>query len=557
MFLQSVLFNDDNDGTKDMFFRVTGDVRCGKTYIAMTPGSSISTSTYMNIFDSGFYQMITGIKKIRLTFDYRGEGELRLFRRNRDNNCQSTEFSCEKGSCKKEISEGQIVETEVCKKDLKCAEKRSFDIEFVADKEAGSYYFTLEATTESVLENVFYETTDPDRQKRGRHDKETENKSQNVSDHDAVSRFVNIRIALLITTFNGTKDLARNLNVLKKSAFFSREVPGYLHHLYGCLDIYIVDNKSRLPLKDEKHLKIFHNKNTGGTGGFTRGITELRKRADSSGITHVIFMDDDVVLEAECLYRLFALLAGLKPEESLRPVAGRMFDLSEPGMQYTASEQWNKGYVRHLGHDLDMKKEECIEGLNSSSHEASDHIYGGWWFCCYPYSFVEKNTPLPFFLHCDDVEYGIRCAQTPIILNGIDVKHDTPENKASSVLAYYDARNTMIVNAVYGLATSEEMLEQWRNRLASFRDKNDHDGINMTILGMLHFLKGPEWFMNVDGEQLHKRLKRKNIHELKLIARTVQISYKFVWRSIDAIARIRIGPVVKKYAQLRDRTGKE
>ena len=43
MFLQSVLFNDGNDGTKDMFFRATGDVRCGKTYIVMASGSSIST----------------------------------------------------------------------------------------------------------------------------------------------------------------------------------------------------------------------------------------------------------------------------------------------------------------------------------------------------------------------------------------------------------------------------------------------------------------------------------------------------------------------------------
>ncbi len=522
MYLQSVLFEKNKESTQDMFFRSAGDVQCNASNVTMAPGSTLSTYTYMNLFDAGNRRVITGADAFELEFEYSGEAELVLLR-------------CLKGQ-----------EEEVCKKILKSESKKLFSFKFLIGEDDEVYYFDIRAITEFKFENVFYKSSTSIK------DENKTTSEKNVTDIQN-----NIRIALLITTFNGTKDLARNLNVLKKSAFFSREVPGYLHHLYGCLDIYIVDNKSRLPLKDEKHLKIFHNKNTGGTGGFTRGITELRKRAGSSGITHVIFMDDDVVLEAECLYRLFALLAGLKPEESLRPVAGRMFDLSEPGMQYTASEQWNKGYVRHLGHDLDMKKEECLEGLNGSSREGSDHIYGGWWFCCYPYSFVEKNTPLPFFLHCDDVEYGIRCAQTPIILNGIDVKHDTPENKASSVLAYYDARNTMIVNAVYGLATSEEMLEQWRNRLASFRDKNDHDGINMTILGMLHFLKGPEWFMNVDGEQLHKRLKRKNIHELKLIAKTVQISYKFVWRSIDAIARIRIGPVVKKYAQLRDRTGKE
>ena len=36
----------------------------------------------------------------------------------------------------------------------------------------------------------------------------------------------------------------------------------------------------------------------------------------------------------------------------------------------------------------------------------ADADYGGWWFCCFPYVFVQENDVLPFFIHCDDVEYG-------------------------------------------------------------------------------------------------------------------------------------------------------
>ena len=50
------------------------------------------------------------------------------------------------------------------------------------------------------------------------------------------------------------------------------------------------------------------NPNTGGSGGFTRGIMETRDDEYENGITHG-FMDDDVELLIESLYRLYAFLS--------------------------------------------------------------------------------------------------------------------------------------------------------------------------------------------------------------------------------------------------------
>ena len=92
--------------------------------------------------------------------------------------------------------------------------------------------------------------------------------------------------------------------------------------------------------------------------------------------------------------------------------------------------------------------------------------YGGWWFACYPMDFVEKNRPMPFFLHCDDVEYGLRHGGTPIILNGIQVWHETCEYRQSPVVAYYDTRNTLFVNEFLNdIFDYDDVLDKWKQKI--------------------------------------------------------------------------------------------
>lgn len=63
-----------------------------------------------------------------------------------------------------------------------------------------------------------------------------------------------------------------------------------------------------------KHIKVYENKNAGGAGGFTRTIIETKKQEEENGLTHILLMDDDVVMQPESIYRTYKILTLLKEE---------------------------------------------------------------------------------------------------------------------------------------------------------------------------------------------------------------------------------------------------
>ena len=56
------------------------------------------------------------------------------------------------------------------------------------------------------------------------------------------------------------------------------------------------------------HIHIVQNKNTGGAGGFTRDLIEILD-ANNAGmeITHVLLMDDDIVIDPESLLKTYRI----------------------------------------------------------------------------------------------------------------------------------------------------------------------------------------------------------------------------------------------------------
>lgn len=151
-----------------------------------------------------------------------------------------------------------------------------------------------------------------------------------------------VKIALNICTFQREEFIHRNLSLLQASDFFNPDNPQY----YGRLHIFVVDNGSSLQLPESLYVHCIYNRNTGGSGGFQRGIEEIRKR--NEGFTHVIFMDDDVAFDISSFYLLFDFLSGVGEADRDRPVAGRMFCMDDPYIQYTAAEKWNRGMVSHV-----------------------------------------------------------------------------------------------------------------------------------------------------------------------------------------------------------------
>ena len=309
----------------------------------------------------------------------------------------------------------------------------------------------------------------------------------------------NVKIALNICTYNREKELRDNLDLLLSSKFFDSKEPDY----YGKLHIFIVDNASSLEELQEEFVHLFHNRNTGGAGGYQRGIEEIRKFDDFS---HVIFMDDDVSFELSCFYILFDFLKNVTGEDALRPVAGRMFDRNNPSVQYTAAEIWNKGDIEHIEYMRDISDGSYTPGKVIYDSGAE---YGGFWFCCYPMDFVRENDIIPFFLHCDDAEYGLRCGRSPIIIEGVHVWHETWEKHFSPSMAYYDTRNPLFVNEKYSLfSDKEEIKTWWLKRTGYHHARKDYRSEYMAIIAMRDYLKGYKWLYELDREKYHQKIKK-------------------------------------------------
>lgn len=452
MIVQSMIFPSRVCNSRELYIRSSGEARIHTGYINIGKGATLRTDSYMNVFDAGTWLRYTGITEWMLQLCISGKGKIRLIHWKGDN---SYPVLCIP---------------------FHSDHPQTVIILFEHYEQNGMYYFEIEAESETLLSNAFY-ASKKIRQQR------------------------DIRLGLIICTYHRKEALGRNLQEIKASRFFDES-----DELYGKLQTYVIDNGSELPLRKDDFINYYHNPNTGGSGGFTRGIEEMRRDESTCGFTHAIFMDDDVEILSETFYRLYALLSLVREEYRMEAVTGRMFRMDKRQVQYTAAEIWNGGDIRHIGWNLDMTEEKNLPEMNNNQGAE----YGGWWFACFPIGFVLENTPLPFFLHCDDVEYGLRHGGTPIILNGIQVWHETYEHRQSPVIAYYDMRNSLIVNELYGgVVAKEKILAEWKRKITEQHVKRDYLMERMLILGMWDYCKGIEWLEHMDSVKKQIHLKRK------------------------------------------------
>jgi len=315
-----------------------------------------------------------------------------------------------------------------------------------------------------------------------------------------------VRIAVIICTYHRNKQLLHNLHMFLNSRFWLEA-----DECYEKLKIYVVDNGRdiRPDFKDER-VRIFPNSNAGGgSGGFTRGLKEVCADQDVFPCTHTVFMDDDVEFRMESFYRLYALLSLLKPEYRMRPVAGRMFRMNNRHVQYTAAEIWNKGKIIHVGGERDMRHRNNLSERNLSSGD-----YGGWWLCAYPALYSLNNKPFPFFIHCDDVEYGLRCGERPLILRGFQVWHETFEFRITPKIIYYDIRNALVVNMIKAVSGETDyglIITDWKQRLDGYHNAGAWKEKYLCALALWHFGK-VGIFNNRKGKlpEIHMHIAEKN-----------------------------------------------
>lgn len=311
----------------------------------------------------------------------------------------------------------------------------------------------------------------------------------------------NVKIGIGICTYKREAFIEKNLKILNESILANESSP-----LWGHMEVFIADNgKSldRAQLQSER-IHIYPNRNLGGAGGFTRDMIEMMQNNAQYQLTHVLLMDDDIVIEPEALARTYVVLSLIKEEYQDAFIGGAMLRIDQQYRQIEAGASWNGGALDSLKCGLDLRT--CDACLYNEVEEYSE--FNAWWYCCFPIQIVRKdNLPLPIFIRGDDLEYGLRNMKTLILMNGICVWHEPFENKYSSFLEYYIMRNQLIDNSFhcqwYGKKqVNRTMFKHCVQEIMFYRYKN----VDLYLQGIKDFLKGPEWLMEQDGEALHKKV---------------------------------------------------
>lgn len=310
-----------------------------------------------------------------------------------------------------------------------------------------------------------------------------------------------VKLSLDICTYKREEFVYHNISMLKEAILTNTESP-----LYGKVHIFISDNGQSLDVAklEDEHIHVCPNMNAGGTGGFTRGILEIQKKKEEFHLTHMIFMDDDIVLNPDALVRTYGLLSYVRDQYKRSSVAGAMLRLDRRYTLHEVAANWAGGdpIVTNQGMDLRifshvMKNEELRQG-----------DYAAWWYACYPLSVVsEDNMPIPFFLHMDDVEYGLRNRNGVMTLNGINVWHSVFENKRASSLSYYDIRNIMLTNAVYFQDGNLRFMKKYIfKRFMANTLRFRYKDVSMTYMAVRDFCRGPEYLKNLNPQEKNREL---------------------------------------------------
>lgn len=310
-----------------------------------------------------------------------------------------------------------------------------------------------------------------------------------------------ISLAIVICTYKREEYVWRNIKLLQQSILKNDQD----------IQLFVIDNGQTLKAseKEKKNVHIFPNRNYGGSGGFTRGIIEAYKRE----FTHVLLMDDDIRFEPEVIYRTIQFLRASEQQKRPLMIGGAMLIEDKPTIQFESGAFYENGRLRSIGQGLDLSKVESLLENDKEKHVQ----YNAWWYCCFPISIVEQiGLPLPFFIKTDDVEYGLRSKANIVLLNGIGVWHTSFSDKYSPYLEYYIKRNELIVSILHhsgdGIGFS-----MWKLIRAAGKAiiRGDPKTVNFLIWAYHDFLKGPDFFLTVDDEQLHSKLLEENRRPLK------------------------------------------
>ena len=324
-----------------------------------------------------------------------------------------------------------------------------------------------------------------------------------------------VRIALCTTTFKKEDYIVPNIRRIREGIVEAGEAVSEGFHLF------VVDNGQTLDAEalSGDGVTVLPNCNAGGAGGFARGMMAALDSEDA--FTHVLLMDDDVRMSVESIKRVHALLSLVDSAYSRACINGAMLQLEQPSLLFEdVSHVRASGGYEKLKPDLRV---DALDGIvrNESIDVEVENAYGAWWFCCIPLSYVrEMGLPMPFFVRCDDLEYGLRCKPVYMTMNGICVWHSRFEGRFNAAVACYQyVRNMLVTLAIHPVSREFAVRLRFWRMFNIYMRTMDYAAAELWLDGMDDYLKGPEALMGGDpyaamGRALAKAEKFVPVEEL-------------------------------------------
>ncbi|MCQ2081977.1 MAG: hypothetical protein MJZ11_09985 [Lachnospiraceae bacterium] len=305
-----------------------------------------------------------------------------------------------------------------------------------------------------------------------------------------------ITLGLCICTYHREQEILNNITYIRKNIL---ENPR--SRLYEKIQLFISDNASSLKEEDSQYIHIFHNKNYGGSGGFSRAVIEALK----TDVTHMILMDDDISFEIEMIERTYIFLAMLKDEYKNAFLGAAMLMNNNPTIQHAAGETDDLNGIHFDKRYFDLSKLNMI--VMNEKETGSNYL--GWWYCAIPReTFEEKGLSYPMFVQYDDIEFSIRNSECPkITVSGLAVWHEDFEKKKSAVKTYYTIRNRLISHSIcYGrIKTNRRFVECLMKSIGRVRRGFYNEAV-LVLKAVDDFLKGPEYIGSLDLTIFNKEL---------------------------------------------------
>ena len=136
-----------------------------------------------------------------------------------------------------------------------------------------------------------------------------------------------MNIGVNICTYKREQYVLRNMNTLSRwmkanEAFKTDNAQntGSTPEASGHIHVFIIDNGKSLGdckeftdlIASTNNIEVIPNDNSGGAGGFSRGMIEAMNRREELSLTHLLMMDDDAVFDPDLFTRLYGFLSFLK-----------------------------------------------------------------------------------------------------------------------------------------------------------------------------------------------------------------------------------------------------